>query len=163
VRGPARSTVPVDSVTSSTVTSSMMMNLSNVAKRPLANHRVAGREDAFLARKRFDLREDMPLRIQQQPDGSLPGLQVAHIGSQERVHVALPVGPVEGKESAEIRIHQATVSRKAAYSAAKLPKREGKSVPKYSPIVAPDDRCSSSNGVSSGIFALIPQKITTPS
>jgi hypothetical protein len=67
---------------------------------------VAGRKDAILPRKRFNFREDMTLRVQQQTHASLAGLEIANIGSQDSVDVSLAVRASEGKESSKIRVHE---------------------------------------------------------
>ena len=107
-------------------------------------------------REGFDFGEDVSLRRQQQPHGSLAGFEIANIRSQNCIQVALRVGPEKEKNARKFVSTRATASRAAEYSAVKSPNREGKSVPKYSPISARADRCRSSNGVSSGmvVFAV---------
>ncbi len=72
--------MPVEAVTSSKRDVIHDDEFFKRGKRSFANHRVAGLRGCFRSRRKcFDFREDVSLRIQEQPDGSLAGLQITDI------------------------------------------------------------------------------------
>src|ERR1700676_4959796 len=62
----------------------------------------------------------MSLRRKKETDGSLPRFEVAHIRCQNRVQVAIPVGPGKRKERAEICVDKRNCAANGAVFAAKI-------------------------------------------
>src|SRR5258708_4691188 len=72
----------------------------------LANHGVGDAEEPVRKRIRFDLGDDMPLRIQQQGDDAVVCREILDVVRQDGVEVADPVRPGEGEIRAVVLVDQ---------------------------------------------------------
>ena len=115
--GPSMASVPVSAVSSLSVASSMMMNLSSVCDVRSRTIAWPEHEQAILERQRFEFGEDVALRVEQQADGALAGREVAHVAGDHGIQVTDAIRSAEREYGAKIRVDQrGALSREALFA-----------------------------------------------